>query len=118
MSASQHVAAISQRIVILIVEILPCQLTISLARAALICQKQIFRNRVGLVPRPTLVLIWPSLFSMLNGMLRKMGQRGVGGAFENRESIGITNVPVRIDQPTNQLVVTVRGEAVLVVVIA
>ena len=55
---------------------------------------------------------------MLYGMLRKMRQRNVGGAFENRESIGITNVPVRIDQPADELVVAVRGEAVLVVVIA
>ena len=87
MSASEHAAALSQWIVILIVEILPSQLTISLAGAALICQKQIFRNRVGLVPRPTLVFVWPPIFPLLHGMFRKMWQCGVGGAFENRGRI-------------------------------
>jgi hypothetical protein len=55
---------------------------------------------------------------MLYSMLRKMRQRSIGGAFENRESIGIAGVPVRIDQPTDQLVVAIRGEAILLVVIA
>src|SRR5664279_2345084 len=42
MPARQHVAALRQRMVILIVEILPPKLSISLTGAALICQKEIF----------------------------------------------------------------------------
>jgi hypothetical protein len=41
MSARQHVAALGQWIVILIVEILPPQLTIPIAGAALVRQKEI-----------------------------------------------------------------------------
>src|SRR6266852_5391294 len=70
MSARQHVAALGQWFVILIVEILPPQLTIPLPGAALICQKEILGNRVGFVPRPTDVPIGTPIFSMLYSMLR------------------------------------------------
>src|ERR1700733_10201853 len=55
---------------------------------------------------------------MLHGVFRKVRQRRVGGVLENRESIGILHILVGIDQPTNQFVVAVGGEAVLLVVIA
>src|ERR1700694_2048733 len=111
MSAGQYVVPFRQRIVVLIVEILPSQFTISLTGAVLIRQKEVFRDGVGFIPRPALVLVRPPSFSMLHGLLWKMRQRHVSSALKNRQSLGITNILVRIDQPTDQLVVTVGGEA-------
>src|ERR1700730_14659357 len=105
MSAGQYVVPFPQRIEVLIVEILPSQFTIPLPGAVLICQKEVFRDGVGFIPRPALVLVRPPNFSMLHGLLWKMGQRRVRSAFKNRQSLGVTNILVRIDQPTDQLVV-------------
>src|ERR1700674_1462941 len=115
MSAGQYVVPFRQRSVVLIVEILPSQFTIPLPGAVLICQKEVFRDGVGLIPRPALVLVRAPQFSMLHGFLWKMRQRRVSSALKNRKSLGITNIVVRIDQPTNQLVVAVGGETVVFV---
>src|SRR6266446_7011574 len=115
MSAGEYVVPLRQRIVVLLVEILPAQFTIPLPGAVLICQKEVFRDGEGFVPRPALVLVRPPNFSMLHGFLGKMRQRRVRGALKNRKSLGITNILVRIDQPTDQLVVAVGGETVFFV---
>src|SRR3984893_491158 len=115
MSAGKYVVPFRQRIVVLIVEILPSQFTIPLPGAVLICQKEVFRDGVGFIPRPALVLVRAPDFSVLHGFLWKMRQRRVSSALKNRQSLGITNIGVRIDQPTNQLVIAVGGETVVFV---
>src|SRR5882762_10773661 len=115
MSAGENVLPFRQRIVVLIVEILPSQFTIPRPGALLICQKEVFRDGVGFIPRPALVLVRAPNFSVLHGFLWKMRQRRVSRALKNRKSLGITNISVRIDQPTNQLVIAVGRETVVFV---
>ncbi len=116
--AGEHVAAIRQRIVILIIEILTSECAIAVASAALIRDKQVFRNRVGLVPGIShrRVLAPPS--PMLHGLSRQVGQRSICCALQNREGVRITDVLVRIYQPAYQLVVAVRRKTILLVKIA
>ena len=47
-----------------------------------------------------------------------MRQRSIGRVFEDAVSIGIAGQLVRIDQSTHQLVVTVGGEAIVLVKIS
>ena len=113
--ACQHVAAIRQRFVILIIEILGSERPIPVAGAALIRNKQIFRNRVRLIPRISFRRILAPPSPMLYGLSRQMGQRSVGCPLQNRKGVRIPNVLVRIHQPADEFVVAISREAILLV---
>ena len=94
MSAGEYVVPLRERIVVLIIEILPSQFTIPLPGAALICQKEVFRDGKGFIPRPALIFVRPPSFSVFHGLLGKMWQRRVSSALKNRNRLRITNIVV------------------------
>src|SRR6267154_1693158 len=117
--AAIEVAAIVRKgIVVGVVEIGAAERLVAIAGAALIRQKKIFGNSVGLVPSPGFVFAFAPRDVVFDGFAGKMRSGHVRGALEDLERIGICDVFVRVDQATDDFVVAIRGKTILVVKIA
>jgi hypothetical protein len=118
MASCEIVAAFGERRVISFVEILNAELFVALARAALVRQKKIFGNGVGLVPGISFVGSRAPAYPMFDGSLRQVRQRHVCGVFEDGEGVGVAHKLVRIDEPADEFVVAISGETVVRIKIA
>ena len=98
-----------------VIQVLHSERTIALSSAALVCQEKVLRQGVGLIPGPRFVFARPPTLAMLNGVGGQMRQRRIGCFFQDGERVGIATVLVRIDEPTNQLVITIGREAIVLV---
>src|SRR5579871_2280540 len=101
----------------MIVKVLFCQFPIASPGAALICEKEIFRQGVRLVPTPALIFIVTPYGIVLYRMFREVRQRRIGGAIENGERIRVADILMRIDQTANNFVIAIRWKAILVVIV-
>src|SRR5258708_9716570 len=114
--AAIEVAAIVRKgVVVGVVEIGAGERLVAIAGAALIRQKKIFGNSVGLVPRPGFVFVFAPRDVVFDGLARKMRSGHVRGALKNLERIGIGDVFVRVDQSADDFVVATGGKTILVV---
>src|SRR5437879_3467307 len=117
--AAIEIATIVRKgIVVGVVEIGAAERLVAIAGAALIRQKKIFGNSVGLVPRPGFVFAFAPGNVVFDGFAWKMRSGHVRSALENLERIRIANIFVRIDQAADDLVVAIGGKTIFVVKIA
>src|SRR5260370_21108799 len=111
-------AALGERVVIGIVQIMGAERPVTLAGAALVSQEEVSGDGVGVVPCVRHVFAGAPDDIVLDSRFGQMGKGGVGSAFQNGESVRVGDEFVGIDQAANEFVVAVGGEAILFVEIA
>src|SRR5215470_9548299 len=88
---------------------------VSVARSSLEGDELVLWNGVRLIPGIGLVGAGTPTLSLFDGVAGQVGQRGVGGALQDRESIGIASPTMRVHQATHKLVVAISWEPVVFV---
>src|SRR5215472_4411163 len=117
-AAGKVVLALRERVVILVVEILHAERLVTFTCAALVSQKKILRDGVGLIPGIRDVLAWTPNGVVLDGCFREVRQGGVRGVVEDRKGVGVADKFVGIDEAANDFVVAVSGKTIFFVEVA
>src|SRR5215472_1334527 len=117
-AARQVVLALRERVVILVVEILYAERLVTFAGAALVSQKKIFRDGVGLVPGVGDILPRTPNSVVLDGCFGEVRQGDIRGVVEDGKGVRVTDKFVGIDKATNDLVVAVSGKTIFFVEVA